>query len=101
MGFMDFIDPSKADTERKLREELADISHNLKRVMEYIHLEYERNPLLEITPEVLKFLRDGNDSAAVESFAQTHNVNNATAAKALQKIKLKLSMGDLNYPLSD
>ncbi len=95
---MDFIDPSRADELRKIREEIADLAHNLKRVMEYIHLDYERNPLLEITPEVFRLLKQGDDSGAVTSFAATHSVNSDTAAKALQRIKLKLDLGELNYP---
>lgn len=95
MGLADLFDDTKKDEVRRLRQEVADLGHNLKRVMDHLGIAYERNPLLEISPGVLKELQQGNDEAAVAAVAQERGIDQAAAADFLRAIKPRLGLGDL------
>lgn len=96
MGLLDFFDEGKADEQRRMREEIADLGHNLKRVMDHLGLDYERNPLLELSKPALAALRAGDDQQAVELTAQERGISAADAAAHLAVIKVRLGLGELS-----
>ncbi|MEI6620674.1 MAG: hypothetical protein WCP28_02035 [Actinomycetes bacterium] len=95
MGLSDFFDDKKADEMRQLKHEIADLGHNLKRVMDHLGLEYERNPLLEVSAQALAALQRGDDAAAVAITAQDRGIDEAAAAEGLRVIKPRLGLGEL------
>lgn len=100
MGLFDQVGggKSRSDEIRLLRAEVADLGHNLKRVMEQLGIDYERNPLLEVSGAVLRALQQGQDALAVDTLAREQGVEPKVAAEYLGPVKVKLDLGDLIWP---
>lgn len=90
------FDDKKSGELRQIKHEIADLSHNLKRVMEQLGIEYERNPLLEISTQALAALKNSDDQLAVKITAHDRDIDEATATEGLRQLKPRLGLGELN-----
>ncbi len=98
-GAMAFeFDQGRSEDLRRVTDEIADLGHNLKRVMDHLGIAYERNPLIEISPNVLQALQRGDDQTAVESAAAGKGMSFAAATEFLRVIKPRLGLGPLDLP---
>lgn len=96
MGLADMFDQGRAAEIHRLREEVADIGHNLRRVMDHLGISYERNPLLEISPTVLAALKQGDDAAALDLVVVERGMTDGQARAFLEVIKPRLGLGDFD-----
>ncbi|MGV1037598.1 MAG: hypothetical protein ACOYD0_11325 [Candidatus Nanopelagicales bacterium] len=96
MGFADMFDQGRGGEIQRLREEVADIGHNLRRVMDHLGINYERNPLLEISPTVLATLKEDDDAGALDLVVVERGMTEDQARAFLEVIKPRLGLGDFN-----
>ncbi len=94
MGFADMFDQGRGGEVQRLREEIADVGHNVRRVMEHLGINYERNPLLEISPRVLAALKEDDDSGALDLVVVERGMTEDQARAFLEVIKPRLGLGD-------